>query len=145
MQEDLSPPEMAYDCCLDGDVVSAGKLGSAPGLLSVEQGFDALLGCRLPHLQVAAACHRCLKTRMVRIRNQVHRASVFFENNDISRARRLMRTAAKQLDRLSNHVARVTVPGQSCAGLASLLANQTANASDLAIDVVAELNQNANP
>jgi len=144
MQEDLSQPEMAPDCCIDGDVVSGDKVGQLAGLLSVEQGFNALLGCRLPNLVAAGTCDRCVSNRIQRVVNKVHAAQVYFENNDVSKARRVMRQAARQLDRLASLIFRMSKPGKPCSASLTLLSNQNANAADLADDIVAELVQNNN-
>ena len=145
MQEDLSQPEMVADCCIDGDVVSGDKVNALPGLLSVEQGYASLLGCRLPNLIAASTCDRLLNKRFTKVRDKVLASEVSFENNDITKARRQMRQAARILRHCTySHIARAVRPGKPCAPNGAAIANQTANASDLAEDVVSELIQNNN-
>jgi hypothetical protein len=145
MWEDLGPPEQAFDCCLDGNIVDGSKAGSAPGLLSVEQGFTALLDCRLPSLIGKTACDPPLQRLVSSVQALVQAAEVYFENNDITRARRMLFTAAKRLSRLTRRVVRATRVGAPCAASRRPITNQTADAANLAIGTAAQLTENAAP
>lgn len=146
MWEDLGPPEQAFDCCLDGNIVDGSKAGSAPGLLSVEQGFTALVGCRLPNLIAKTACDPAGLQRLVSsVQARVQAAEVYFENNDITRARRILFTASTRLNRLTRRVVQATKTGAPCMANRQAITNQTADAANLTIGTAAQLTENSAP
>ena len=121
-------------CCFDGSI--AGVAGA--GLLSLDQGMAALVGCRLPNLARAAACDRRLQRAVLNVQDLGIAADVR-RSTDLTRARRFMSRVEKRLRALSGRLARVTRAGGACAANAAALTNQTANAADLAAVVAAGL------
>jgi hypothetical protein len=145
MREDLGPLEQAFDCCFDGNIVDGDKAGLAPGLLSVEQGLTAVTGCRLLNLIGSAACDQVLQNALLKVLSAVQAGEVYFENDDITRARRLLRTAEKRLNRLNRRVARATRLGGPCAANRQAITNQKANAAYLVAGVIAHLTEDSSP
>jgi len=63
----------------------------------------------------------------------------------LTKARRLMRMAERQLYRCTRRIARVTQSGKACAAQRNALPNMTANAAFLSGGIVAHLTQDSSP
>jgi hypothetical protein len=144
-REDLNKPELPPECCLDGNVVDADKVGLFPGLISVERGFAALLSCRMPNLVGLAACNRTLQRAMTRVQSKITSAEVYLELDDITKSRRIMRTAERSLYTQTRRISRLAAPGKACSGVGAQLANETANAAFLTGGIVAHMTEDSSP
>ena len=144
-REDLSKPEIVDECCYDGNTVDGDMVDGYPGLISVERTWTALLNCRMPNLLRAAACDKPLTKQFKMVQAKLIAAQVAFETDDLTRARRLVRRAERQLYRTTRRITRVVRPGKACAAQANALPNMTANAAFLTGGIVAHLTADSAP
>ena len=144
-REDLSLPELPPECCFDGNVVDADLAGLFPGLISVERGFTALLGCRMPNLVGLSACKKTLQIAMSRVQARITAAQIHLELDDITKSRRMMRTAERGLYLQTRRIARLAAPGKACAAVGLQIAKETANAAFLTGGIVAHLTEDSAP
>jgi hypothetical protein len=144
-REDLSLPSLPPQCCFDGNVVDADLVGLFPGLISVERGFAALLGCRMPNLVGMATCRKTLQRAFSRVQAKITAAQIYLEFDNITKSRRLMRTAERGLYLQTRRIARLAAPGKACAAVGLQLAKETANAAFLTGGIVAHLTEDSAP
>jgi hypothetical protein len=135
----LLATEGTPDCCIDGEVVGPAKQIAA-GLISVDAGLNGL-DCRMANLIGAAACDKWLQKGFMQVQKKITAAEVQLENDNITKAQRLLGASVRKLNTLTNRLARVTAPGKACASSKTSLSEQKANAVALASGVQTHLTE----
>jgi hypothetical protein len=131
------------ECCYDGEVVSAGKQ-IAPGLIDAEHALVALNKCKVPNAVGNLACDARLQKKMARIANRVRAAELYTEQDDLSRASKIMYSVTSQVDRLmsSRRMAKAIGAGGACNSARSIIANELSDIRDMTYGVAGHLNDN---
>ena len=114
-----------------------------PGLISANQGFVSLNVCQVPNAIGSLACDAWLQKKMMRIQSRVEAAELYTQQDDLSRAQRLMRNVTKQVNSLmsSRRLAKKTATGGSCNSARIAIGNELAGIRDLAAGISGHLNQ----
>ena len=104
----------------------------------------ALNKCKIPNAVGNLACDKWLQKKMMRIQNSVLAAETYTEQDDLSRATRIMRKVRAQVDSIlsSRRLAKVTSPGGACASERMIVANELSDIRDMAQGVSGHLNDN---
>ena len=82
-----------------------------------------------------------LQKALQRQQNKVLAAEVYFENDDTTKAQRILAGVSKKLNSLSRRISRVTQIGKSCSGQQITLTEQVANAKALSSGVATHLTE----
>jgi hypothetical protein len=140
-QQQVAPQ---LECCYDGEVVDGSKVGVKPGLIDAEHALVALNKCKVPNAVGNLACDARLQKKMSRIANRVRAAELYTEQDDLSRATKIMRSVTTQIDKLmsSRRMAKVTGAGGACNSARMIIANELSDIRDMAYGVSGHLNDN---
>jgi hypothetical protein len=129
------------ECCYDGEVVNFDKKG--PGLISADQALVSLNKCKMPKAIGNLACDPWQQKKMIRLLSRVQAAQLYTEQDDLSRATRLMLSVVKQVNNImsSRRLAKKIATGGSCNSVGVVIGTELSSIRNLAAGISGHLNQ----